>query len=111
MLCDTCKNKHICKHFEYFKNISINLIIKIDHCELFSNNQQVAAPSPPTINVSQPTYRQPLPSTIEDEVDILEEEDEERVIIDLNNYEDKPQTSSIVDLFLKGELADDQEKN
>ena len=40
MLCDTCKNKHICKHFEYFKNITINLAIQIEYCELFSNNQQ-----------------------------------------------------------------------
>ena len=110
MLCDTCKNKHICKHFEYFKNISIDLTIQIEHCELFSNNQQTIIHNPDKRPMTT-LYRQPLPSSIEDEEDELENDDEERVFIDIDNYDNKPQSATIVDLFMKGELTDDQEKN
>lgn len=105
MLCNTCKNKQICKHYEYFKNISINLTIQLERCELYSNNQQAAPPT--SIQDKKPIYRQPLPSTIQEEVDILEE-DEERVVIDLSNYKDEPDSLSIVDLVMKGDLTDDQ---
>jgi hypothetical protein len=107
MLCDTCKNKHICKHFEYFKNITINLAIQIEHCELFSNNQQA---KPPVNNPSKPLYRQPLPSSVIEESE-EELEDEERVFIDITNCDKEPHSATIVDLFMKGDLTDDQEKN
>ena len=30
MICKSCKNKNICKHYEYFKNIDIDITIQID---------------------------------------------------------------------------------
>lgn len=109
MLCNTCKNKQICKHYEYFKNISINLTVQIEHCELFSNNQQPIIHNPDKRPMS--LYRQPLPSSVEDETVEEIEDDEERVFIDIDNYNNEPQSATIVDLFLKGEFTDDPEKN
>ncbi len=99
MICDTCKNKSICKHYEYFKSILINMTIKVDSCELYSNNKAaIQAPQ------RSQTFRQPLPSREVD--DIIEEspidEEEERVIVNIDDYS-KPQNVSIVDMFLKGD--------
>ena len=103
MLCDTCKNKRICKHYEYFNNITVNIDIQINNCELYSNNN-----ISPIHTEERPIYRQPLPSTYTDPDDNIspssDEEDEERVYIDMNNINKEPQNASIVDLFMKGEF-------
>ena len=103
MLCDTCKNKRICKHYEYFNNITVNIDIQINNCELYSNNN-----ISPIHTEERPIYRQPLPSTYTDPDDNIspssDEEDEERVYIDMNNINKEPQSASIVDLFMKGEF-------
>lgn len=101
MLCDTCKNKRICKHHEYFNNITVNMDIQINNCELYSNNNVSSIHTE-----ERPIYRQPLPSTyVDPEEDLSTEEDEERVYIDMNNLNNKkPNNASIVDLFMKGEF-------
>ena len=103
MLCDTCKNKRICKHYEYFNNITVNIDIQINNCELYSNNN-----ISPIHTEERPIYRQPLPSTYTDPDDnispLSDEEDEERVYIDMNNINKEPKNDSIVDLFMKGEF-------
>ena len=111
MLCDTCKNKRICKHYEYFNNITVNIDIQINNCELYSNNNISS------IHIEErPIYRQPLPSTYvdpEENIALLstEDEEEERVYIDMNNLNNEPRTDSIVDLFMKGEDKNDKKKN
>lgn len=105
MLCDTCKNKRICKHHEYFNNITVNIDIQINNCELYSNNNASSIH-----NEERPIYRQPLPSTYvdpEENITLLsteDEEEEERVYIDMNNINKEPKADSIVDLFMKGEF-------
>ena len=105
MLCDNCKNKHICKHHEYIKGITVFMTIQITDCEFFSNNQQ-----PVTINPDKrpmkPLYRQPLPSTPnEEEEEIVE--DEEKVYINSDSYDNSPKVTSIVDMFMKGDNNND----
>jgi hypothetical protein len=100
MLCDTCKNKRICKHYEYFNNITVNIDIQINNCELYSNNNKSSIHTE-----ERPIYRQPLPSTyVDPEETSTEEEEEERVYIDMNNLNKEPKNDSIVDLFMKGEF-------
>ena len=104
MLCKTCKNKHICKHYEYIKNIDINMIIQITDCELFSsNNEQPIFHNPDKRSVT-PLYREPLPSTYqENEEEEIDDEDEEKVYINIDNYDNNPKTVSIVDMIMKGD--------
>lgn len=110
MLCNTCKNKHICKHYEYFNNIIIDINIKVEKCELYSNNANVHS----THIEERPAYRQPLPSTYIDPDDnialLSDEEDEERVYVDVTTLNNEPKTASIVDLFMKGENEHDKKK-
>lgn len=111
MLCDTCKNKRICKHYEYFNNITVNIDIQINNCELYSNNN-----ISPIHTEERPIYRQPLPSTYidpEENITLLstEDEEEERVYIDMNSLNNEPQSASIVDLFMRGEDNNDKKKN
>ena len=107
MICKSCKNKSICKHYEYFKNMNIE--IHIDKCELFSNNSNATGQ---TLFKNQvPTFRQPLPSRpIDDDDDEDIVEDEEKVFVNIDDY-NEPQSTSIIDLVMKGDLTDDQEKN
>lgn len=111
MLCNTCKNKHICKYYEYINNITIDVDIQVNKCELYSNNNI------PSIHTEErPIYRQPLPSTYvdpEENMTLLstEDEEEERVYIDMNNINNEPQSASIVDLFMRGENNNDKKKN
>ena len=103
MLCKTCKNKHICKHYEYIKNIDINMIIQITDCELFSsNNEQLIFHNPDKRPVT-PLYREPLPSTYQEEEEEIDDEDEEKVYINIDNYDNNPKTVSIVDMIMKGD--------
>lgn len=111
MLCDTCKNKRICKHYEYFNNITVNIDIQINNCELYSNNNASSIHTE-----ERPIYRQPLPSTYvdpEENMTLLstEDEEEERVYIDMDNLNNEPQSASIVDLFMRGENNNDKKKN
>ena len=112
MLCDTCKNKRICKHYEYFNNITVNMDIQINNCELYSNNKISSIHTE-----ERPIYRQPLPSTYvdpEENITLLsteDEEEEERVYIDMNSLNNEPQSASIVDLFMRGEDSNDKKKN
>jgi hypothetical protein len=99
MLCDTCKNKRICKHCEYFNNITVNIDIQINNCELYSNNNVSSIHTE-----ERPIYRQPLPSTYVDPEEDIAEDEEERVYIDMNNINKEPKADSIVDLFMKGEF-------
>ena len=104
MLCDTCKNKFICKHYEYFNNIMINMAIQVNTCELYSNNsnsQQV-----PYRNQEKPAFRQPLPSTYVDEEEEIIDENEEKVFVNIDDY-NEPQNISIVDMFMKGDKNND----
>ena len=106
MLCDSCKNKSICKHYEYFKNILLDISIQINSCEMYSNKIQ---PSTPTYNPDKrPVYRQPLPSTVVEEVEDNEEE-EEKIIINLDECNNEPHSATIVDLFMKGDNEDGKE--
>ena len=104
MLCDTCKNKHICKFYDCFNSATIKLVVQVNECELYSNNN--SAPvliHNPSYKNPEPLYRQPLPSTYvdkeEEEDDI---EDEERVYINIDNYSE-PKNETIVDILLKGD--------
>jgi hypothetical protein len=106
MLCDSCKNKNICKHYEYFNNILLDISIQVNSCEMYSNKIQS---STPIYNPDKrPIYRQPLPSTIEEEVEDNMEE-EEKIIIDLNTCDNEPHSATIVDLFMKGDHEDGKE--
>ena len=99
MLCDTCKNKYICKHYEYIKDIEINIDIQINKCELYSNNS--AHTEQPLYNPDKrPVFRQPLPSRpVNEEVENEEiEEDEEKVFVNIDDCSE-PQNISIVDMF------------
>ncbi len=111
MLCNTCKNKYICKHYEYFNNITIDMNILIDKCELYSNNTNVQ----PIHIEERPAYRQPLPSTYVDPDDnialLSDDEEEERVYVDVTSLNNEPQKASIIDLFMKGEEEHDKKKN
>lgn len=112
MLCNTCKNKHICKHYEYFNNIIIDVDIQVQKCELYSNNMN----QPSHVHIEErPAYRQPLPSTYIDPDDnialLSNEEEEERVYVDVTSLNNEPQNASIIDLFMKGENEHDKKKN
>lgn len=107
MLCDSCKNKNICKHYEYFKNILFDISIQINSCEMYSNKIQT---STPMYNPDKrPVYRQPLPSTVVEEVEDNEEEEEEKIIINLDECNNEPHSATIVDLFMKGDNEDGKE--
>jgi hypothetical protein len=109
MLCDTCKNKRICKHYEYFNNITVNIDIQINNCELYSNKNTSSIHTE-----ERPIYRQPLPSTYvdpEENTALSDEEDEERVYIDMNSLDNEPRTDSIIDLVMRGENKNDKKKN
>ena len=109
MLCDTCKNKYICKYYEYLHNASIKLVVQVNECELFSGNQPPVVYNPCYKDTS--TFRQPLPSRpVDEEKDILEE-DEEKVFVDISSIDNTPSSTSIVDLLMKGELEHDEEEN
>jgi hypothetical protein len=98
MLCNTCKNKYICKHYEYIKNIEIDISIKIDKCELYSNNSNSNNTQPLYNPDKRPAFRQPLPSRgIDDEKEDVSE-DEEKVFVNIDDC-NEPQNISIVDMF------------
>ena len=108
MLCNSCKNKCICKHYEYFNNILINITVQVNECELYTNNNIVQNVQPMVHNPDKrPAYRQPLPSTYVDEEEI--DENEERVYINMDNYDNEPKSATIVDLFMKGDNEDGKE--
>ena len=101
MLCDSCKNKSICKHYEYFNNILLNITVQVTSCEMHSNNNQS---SKPVYNPSykQPLYREPLPSLdVQEEIE-EDDDDAERVFINIDDYRD-PQNISIAEMILKGD--------
>lgn len=104
MLCDTCKNKYICKHYDYIKNIEIDISVQIGRCELYSNNNSQPIVHNPD---KRSLYKQPLPSRPIEEDDV-EEDDEvgERIFVDIDTY-NEPQNTSIVDLIMKGDGIDD----
>ena len=104
MICKSCKNKSICKHYQYLKDIDINITIQITACELYSNsnsNNNVAPSLRP-----DPLFRQPLPSTYVEEEEDIEEEEGEKVFINLDDYRE-PQNISIAEMLLKGDLKHD----
>lgn len=103
MICNTCKNKFICKHYEYIKNIDIDINIQINKCELYSNNSQVPFHNPD----KRPAFRQPLPSRgIDDDKEEEILEDEEKVFVNIDDC-NEPQNISIVDMFMKGDKNND----
>ena len=101
MLCDSCKNKCICKHYEYFNNILLNITVQVTNCELYTNKIEQPVYNPD----KKPLYRQPLPN-LEPEEEIIEEE-EEKIVINIEDYNNEPQTASIIDLFMKGDNNND----
>lgn len=104
MLCDKCKNKHICKHYEYIKSITININMQVTECELFSSDNQQPVFHNPDKRPITPLYREPLPSTYqEEEEEEIDDENEERVYINIDNYDNNPKTVSIVDMIMKGD--------
>lgn len=109
MLCNSCKNKHICKYYEYFNNATIHLVVQVNECELFSGNQQPIVN--PAYKAPAASFRQPLPSRPvdeeeEEEIDIAELE---KVYININNMDKEPQSASIVDLLMKGDNSNEKE--
>ena len=103
MLCDSCKNKCICKHYEYFNNILLNITVQVANCELYTN--KIEQPVPVYNPDKRPLYRQPLPN-LEPEEEIVEEE-EEKIVINIEDYKNEPQTASIIDLLMKGDTNND----
>lgn len=104
MICSTCKNKFICKHYEYIKNIDIDIDIQINKCELYSNNYSQAPFHNPD---KRPAFRQPLPSRgIDDDKEEEILEDEEKVFVNIDDCSE-PQNISIVDMFMKGDKNND----
>ena len=99
MLCNSCKNKSICKHYEYFNGILLNITVQVTSCEMYSNNNQA---SQPIYNPDKrPLYREALPSLdVKEEVE--DDEDVERVFINIDDYRE-PQNISIADMLLKGD--------
>jgi CRISPR/Cas system CSM-associated protein Csm3 (group 7 of RAMP superfamily) len=108
MLCNTCKNKYICKHCEYFKSIEINIRIRVDECELYSSANSNNAIQTPFHNPDKrPAFRQPLPSRgIDDDKEEEILEDEEKVFVNIDDCTE-PQNISIVDMFMKGDKNND----
>ena len=109
MLCNTCKNKCICKHYEYFKSIILNIDIQINNCELYSSNNSNTTQTLYR-NEERPSFRQPLPSTYvdpDDNASLSDEEDEERVYVNIDNLDNEPHSASIIDLFMKGDKNND----
>lgn len=103
MLCDSCKNKCICKHYEYFNNILLNITIQVTNCELYSNKQE----SRPIVNPDKrPLYRQPLPNLEPAKEDPVEDE-EEKIVVNIEDYNNEPQSASIIDLVMKGDRNND----
>ena len=105
MICNSCKNRNICKHYEYINNILIDITVQITACELYTNNN--ITQSKPTV-IERPQFRQPLPSTYVDEDDDIDD-DEEKVYVDMSTIDRTPQSATIVDLFMKGDLEDGEE--
>lgn len=106
MLCDSCKNKLICKYYECFNNAPIKLSVQVNECELYSGNSQPIMHNPD----KRPAFRQPLPSrpidADEEENDITEEE---RVYINIDDIDNTQKGATIVDLFMRGEDEDGKE--
>ena len=104
MLCDSCKNKCICKHYEYFNNILLDIAIQVTNCELYSNKQELR----PIVNPDKrPLYRQPLPNLEPVEEDPAEDEEEEKIVVNIEDYNNEPQSASIIDLVMKGDRNND----
>ena len=109
MLCDTCKNKHICKYYETFNTASIKLVVQVNECELFSGNSQPILHNPDL----RPMFREPLPirpvdNTFEEE---FEEQDEEKVYINIEDIDNVNKSESIIDIVMKGDKIDGKKKN
>lgn len=103
MLCDSCKNKCICKHYEYFNNILLNIIVQVTDCELYSNKQGQR----PIVNPDKrPLYRQPLPN-LEPVKEEPVEDEEEKIVVNIEDYNNEPQSASIIDLVMKGDKNND----
>ena len=103
MLCDSCKNKCICKHYEYFNNILLNITVQVTNCELYSNKQEQR----PIVNPDKrPLYRQPLPN-LEPVKDEPVEDEEEKIVVNIEDYNNEPQSASIIDLVMKGDKKHD----
>ena len=105
MLCKSCKNKYICRHFEYIKSIAANINIQVTECEYYSNNNQQIIHNPDKRPVDHCLYRQPLPSSIEEVEEI--DENEEKVFINLDECDNAPKVTTIADMFLKGDTKND----
>jgi hypothetical protein len=61
-------------------------------------------------NEERPSFRQPLPSTYvdpDDNATLSDEEDEERVYVNIDNLDNEPHSASIIDLFMKGDKNND----
>ena len=106
MICNSCKNKNICKHYEYINNILIDITVQITACELYTNNNSAPIIHNPD---KRPMFRQPLPSTYVDEEDIDDDDDEEKVYIDMSTVDKIPQSATIADLIMKGDQEDGKE--
>ena len=102
MLCNNCYNKSICKYYDIFRDAP--MILEIKSCEKYSGATS-------SVPVSQePRIRKPIDYKalgIENELNIEENEDEERVIVDLSQ-ETETKIVSITDLLLGGN--DNEEK-
>ena len=103
MLCDSCKNKCICKHYEYFNNILLDITVQVTNCELYSNKQGQR----PIVNPDKrPLYRQPLPNLEPIKEEPVEDE-EEKIVVNIEDYSNEPQSASIIDLVMKGDRNND----
>ena len=114
LICDNCKNKYICKHYEYFKAIPLNITLSVSACELYEQNKKtIEMPEAPKVQ-----YKQPIDYGLIDEVYKdpnvipLDKKDEEVVIVNLEDYNNAPKSTSIIDIVMKGDDKNgNKEKN
>lgn len=85
MICNNCYNKQICKYYDTFKNIPIDITINVSSCELFKSKENI----PQYIVDKKVSYRQPLEYENVDIEDSDEYTDEEPVIVDLNYMQEQ----------------------
>lgn len=111
MICSKCKNKRICKYYDYIITIPIDITIDISSCENFEGvgisqnnvqplfqNQQVETP--------MPRIRKPLDIPVEKE-EIPE--DAERIIVDINNLPAEEDVSLFDSLLSDLTIGKDEE--
>lgn len=106
MLCDNCINKSICKYYAFL--VDAPLEAKIESCEKFISKQPIQQQQQHVQN-SPFVFKEPIDYSkfkAEDEIDLLSNEEEEKITVDLSQAHDA-KVVSITDLLL-GEDEDNE---